>query len=197
MATTRTRIPGIFLTYPDSDSDRGDRPLTKKLTDFVLTGPMVVWTVSGALEVHLLALEDKLKGREAELTEEIVNATCTDGDFNEATPLYLACWSKSWESALLLLIKGADPNWSMKEKDGSTTLTPIWWAAFHGSVETVKELLNRGARQDLDSNSVSDSDSDSDGDCGEGPLGAAERGNHVEIVELLEAALATSGDGTA
>ena len=31
-------------------------------------------------------------------------------------------------------------------------------------------------------------------DCGEGPLGAAERGNHVEIVELLEAALATSGE---
>ena len=46
---------------------------------------MVVWTVSGALEVHLLALEDKLKGREAELTEEIVNATCTDGDFNEVS----------------------------------------------------------------------------------------------------------------
>ena len=30
-------------------------------------------------------------------------------------------------------------------------------------------------------------------DYGEGPLGAAKRGNHVEIVELLEAALATSG----
>ena len=53
----------------------GDRPITKKLRDFVLTGPMVAWTVSGALEVHLLALEDKLKGREAELSEEIINAT--------------------------------------------------------------------------------------------------------------------------
>ena len=63
----------------------GDRPLTKKLTDFVLIGPMVVWTVSGALEVHSLALKDKLKGREAELTEEIINATCTDGDFNEVS----------------------------------------------------------------------------------------------------------------
>ena len=60
---------------------------------------------------------------------------------------------------------------------------------------------------------VSDSDSDSDSDevnflhidnphhliqniadYGEGPLGAAKRGNHVEIVELLEAALATSGE---
>ena len=71
----------------------GDRPLTKKLTDFVLIGPMVVWTVSGALEVHLLALEDKLKGREAELTEEIINATCTDGDFNEVSeyPRSLSC----------------------------------------------------------------------------------------------------------
>ena len=31
-------------------------------------------------------------------------------------------------------------------------------------------------------------------DYGQGPLGAAKRGNHVEIVELLEAALATSGE---
>ena len=71
----------------------GDRPLTKKLRDFVLTGPMVVWTVSGALEVHLLAVEDKLKGREAELTEEIINATCKDGDVNEVSeyPRSLTC----------------------------------------------------------------------------------------------------------
>ena len=71
----------------------GDRPLTKKLRDFILIGPMVVWTVSGALEVHSLALEDKLKGREAELTEEIINATCTDGDFNEVReyPRSLSC----------------------------------------------------------------------------------------------------------
>ena len=41
--------------------------------------------MSGALEVHRLALEDKLKGREAELTEEIINAICTDGDFNEVS----------------------------------------------------------------------------------------------------------------
>ena len=70
-----------------------DRPLTKKLRDFVLTGPMVVWTVSGALEVHSLALEDKLKGREAELTEEIIDATCTDEDFNEMSeyPRSLSC----------------------------------------------------------------------------------------------------------
>ena len=31
-------------------------------------------------------------------------------------------------------------------------------------------------------------------DYGEGPLGAAKRENHVEIVELFEAALATSGE---
>ena len=58
--------------------------LWKKLRDFVLIG-CGGGLVSGALEVHLLALEDKLKGREAELTEEIINATCTDGDFNEVS----------------------------------------------------------------------------------------------------------------
>ena len=62
----------------------GDRPLTKKLRDFVLIG-CEGGLVSGALEVHLLALQDKLKGREAELTEEIINATCSDGDFNEVS----------------------------------------------------------------------------------------------------------------
>ena len=33
--------------------------------------------MSGALELHRLVAENKLKGREAELTEEIINATCT------------------------------------------------------------------------------------------------------------------------
>ena len=66
----------------------------------------------------------------------------------QATPLWLACNSESWESALLLLSKGADPNlpaiWS---GDGSVT-TPLFWAADEGSLETVRELLKRGARQD-------------------------------------------------
>ena len=35
--------------------------------------------MSGALELHRLAAENKLKGREAEITEEIINATCTLG----------------------------------------------------------------------------------------------------------------------
>ena len=44
--------------------------------------------LSGALEVHSLAVQDKLKGREEELTEEIINATCTingDGDIKEVS----------------------------------------------------------------------------------------------------------------
>ena len=45
--------------------------------------------LTGAMEIHRLTVENKLnlslKGREAELTEEIINATCTDGDFNEVS----------------------------------------------------------------------------------------------------------------
>ena len=41
----------------------------------------VIFRLSGALEVHRLAVQNKLKGREEELTEEIINATCTiNGD---------------------------------------------------------------------------------------------------------------------
>ena len=120
--------------------------------------------LTGAMEIHRLTVENKLMGREAELTVDIINATCTmDGWTNykeviqsprslslhpQATPLWLACNSESWESALLLLSKGADPNlpaiWS---GDGSVT-TPLFWAADEGSLETVRELLKRGARQD-------------------------------------------------
>ena len=42
--------------------------------------------MSGALELHRLAAENKLSGREAELTEEIINATCTfGGSFKEVS----------------------------------------------------------------------------------------------------------------
>lgn len=135
--------------------------------------------LTGAMEIHRLTVENKLMGREAELTVDLINATCTtDGwtNYKEATPLWLACNSESWESALLLLSKGADPNlpaiWS---GDGSVT-TPLFWAADEGSLETVRELLKRGARQDS----------------GESPLKVAKMKNRAKIAELLmEAALAT------
>ena len=38
--------------------------------------------LSGALEVHSLAVENKLKGKEEELTEDIINATCTINGYN-------------------------------------------------------------------------------------------------------------------
>ena len=39
------------------------------------------------MELHRLAVENKLKGREAEITEEIINATCTldDGSYKEVS----------------------------------------------------------------------------------------------------------------
>merc|ERR1719228_1599061 len=106
-----------------------------------------------ALELHRLALQDKLKGREAELTEDIINATCTvNGCYKEVTPLWIACWFESWELAVLLLSRGADPNRpAIDSKDGSDhAITPLWMAACMGSLETVKELLKQGARLDRD-----------------------------------------------
>ena len=143
----------------------GGRFLAEKLPDcFVFKlQEGLAYMLSGALEVHLLALENKLKGREEELTEDIINATCTiNGSYKEvsesspllsppqATPLWIACHFESWESAVLLLSRGADPNRpAISSEDGSDyAITPIWLAAWRGSLETVKELLKHGARLD-------------------------------------------------
>ena len=53
------------------------------------------------------------------------------------------------EEALLLLSKGADPNKAAKDEDRHV-ITPLYRASYHGSTEVVKSLLERGARQDLD-----------------------------------------------
>ena len=61
------------------------RPLAEKLPDNfgVFETPRgFTYMLSGALEVHRPAVKDKLKGREEELTEEIINATCTINGFN-------------------------------------------------------------------------------------------------------------------
>ena len=150
----------------DKVAGGGGRFLAEKLPDnleFKLQDGFM--RLSGALELHRLALQDKLKGREAELTEDIINATCTvNGCYKEVsesprsllfsppqvTPLWIACWFESWELAVLLLSKGADPNRpAIDSKDGSDyAITPLWMAACMGSLETVKELLKHGARLD-------------------------------------------------
>ena len=53
----------------------------------------------------------------------------------------------------MLLSKGADPNKAARyiDEDGYVHVeTPLYMAAFHGSTEVVRSLLERGARQDLD-----------------------------------------------
>ena len=65
-----------------------------------------------------------------------------------ATPLWIACWFESWESAVLLLSRGADPNRPAIDRRNGSLTTPLWLAADLGSLETVKELLRHGARLD-------------------------------------------------
>ena len=65
---------------PDSFEFKTPDGFTYKLSDGF------PYRLSGALEVHRLAVENKLKGREAELTEEIIDATCTnDGHYKEVS----------------------------------------------------------------------------------------------------------------
>ena len=72
-------------------AEGGRRFLAEKLPDNSVvfeTPDGFIFRLSGALELHSLALENKLKGREEELTEEIINATCTingDGDNKEVS----------------------------------------------------------------------------------------------------------------
>ena len=61
------------------------------------------------MEVHRLAVENKLKGREAELTEEIINATCTnDGYYKEVSesPRSLSSPGNAIVPRLLLRVLG-------------------------------------------------------------------------------------------
>ena len=69
----------------DKVAEGGRRFLAEKLPDnfgVFETPEGFIFRLSGALEVHRLALGNKLKGREEELTEEIINATCTIKGFN-------------------------------------------------------------------------------------------------------------------
>ena len=59
----------------------------------------------------------------------------------------LACKLKAWDSALLLLRKGANPNLVALQK--ADALTPLFMAAEKGSLEVCQSLLENGARQDL------------------------------------------------
>ena len=61
----------------DKVAEGGGQFLAEKLPDGLV--------LSGALEVHRLAGKDKLKGREEDLTEDIINATCTFGYFKEVS----------------------------------------------------------------------------------------------------------------
>ena len=66
-------------------AEGGRRFLAEKLPDNSVvfeTPDGFIFRLSGAFELHSLALENKLKGREEELTEEIINATCTINEYN-------------------------------------------------------------------------------------------------------------------
>ena len=65
----------------------------------------------------------------------------------QVTPLYLACWFQVWDSALLLLSRGADPN--KAAKNYRDVFTPLNWAAWFNSTAVCRSLLARGARLDL------------------------------------------------
>ena len=130
--------------------------------------------VTGAIELHRLAVLDfeELQKRKDEITEDIVNATCSydDGFHTEVmkdegsvayffysfqvTPLFLACEYKVWNSALLLLNMGADPNMARRNKQRNNAhgqmCTPLRMAAYYGSKEVCRKLLACGASQDID-----------------------------------------------
>ena len=99
----------------DKVAGGGRRFLAEKLPDNfgVFETPRgFTYMLSGALEVHLLALENKLKGREEELTEDIINATCTikgsDGSFKEVSesPRSLSSPGHATVDRLLLRVLG-------------------------------------------------------------------------------------------
>ena len=113
-----------------------------------------------AKEIHRLVLEDfdQLERRSEEISGPIANATCSAHVhglpyyFHEITPLWLACYFNVWDSALLLLRRGSDPNKAVRrDTDGRGYVrTPLYWAAVSGATVVCRSLLANGARQDID-----------------------------------------------
>ena len=175
--------------------------------------------LNGATELHRLAVEDfvQLERRTEEIKEANINATCwldSVGAKNigrlkevrqapiplptQVTPLYLACWFQAWDSALLLLSRGADPNKVMRPRGGTGPCTALYGAALHGSTAVCKSLLESGARQDLDIGEGNIGLSCIYHHCcqipiiilsktGVKPLDAARKNKHQEVVRLFEA----------
>ena len=108
----------------------------------------------------LQVLEDftQLERRSEEISGPIANATCSAHVhglpyyFHEITPLWLACYFNVWDSALLLLRRGSDPNKAVsRNPDGRGYVrTPLYWAAVSGATVVCRSLLANGARQDID-----------------------------------------------
>ena len=76
----------------------------------------------------------------------------------QVTPLWLACCFEAWDSALLLLSRGADPNKGARNRSGNVETPlcrtvpqfPLSWTTISNWVIAVcRSLLARGARLDL------------------------------------------------
>ena len=100
----------------DKVAGGGRRFLAEKLPDsFEFKLQEGFFRLSGALEVHSLAVQDKLKGREEELTEDIINATCTIIGFNgyykevSESPRSLSSPGNATVDRLLARVLGAGP----------------------------------------------------------------------------------------
>ena len=66
----------------------------------------------------------------------------------QMTPLWLACWSEAWDSALLLLARGADPNKAGRYSSGYVRTT-LYLAAWLKSTAVCRRLLASGARMNI------------------------------------------------
>ena len=152
-------------TQDDEVAEGDERPLDQKLPDNIEVklpsgGSRGTVKLTRAIELHRLVLEDldQLERRSAEITASITNATCSLVGYNEAntplssstiTPLWLACFFQAWDSAILLLNKGCNPNKAVR-KEGGFACTPLYLAAKVGSTKVCRSLLENGARQDID-----------------------------------------------
>ena len=68
----------------------------------------------------------------------------------QVTPLWLACWSNSTNSALLLLSLGADPNIVTRwKRGGGVTSSPLHQAAYYNNTAVCRSLLASGAKLDV------------------------------------------------
>lgn len=105
-----------------------------------------------------------------------IDTTYAEGTYIGCTPLIMAFMRKQFEVADLLIERGANVNHKRSDRhrpDPTKGQTPLWWAANHGHIRLVQQLLENNANVNTPDHH------------GSTPLCQAASAGHLEVTRYL------------